>query len=48
MELERSLQYVAEHIEENGEFFPIQNSLQSAVVAYQQGDAFALCIDISG
>ena len=48
MEHEGSLQYGAEHIEENGAFFPRQNSSQSAAVAYRQGEAIDLCIDISG
>ena len=45
-ELKCSLQYCAEHIEENGLFFPTQNLLQSAVVAYREGEAIDLCTDI--
>ena len=47
-ELECSLQYGAEHIEENGAFFLIQNSLQSEVVAYWREEGIDLVIDISG
>ena len=37
--LEFFLQYSAERIEKNGAFLSLQNSLQSAVAAHQQGEA---------
>ena len=35
-------------LKENGAFLHIQNSLQSAIVAYRQGEVIDLCIEISG
>ena len=35
-------------LRKNGAFFPIQNSLQSAVVAQRQGEVTDLCINVFG